>query len=64
MSDPVAAAYGIVLGGLALYVASIARRFRAARRTAHALERERERDGSDVARQAAPPTPVSSETFR
>ena len=46
MSDPVsvAAAYAIVLGGLMLYVASIVRRLRAARRTAEALERERARD--------------------
>lgn len=45
MSDPwfVAAAYAIVLGGLSLYVVSIARRVRAARRTAEALERARER---------------------
>ena len=46
MSDPVsvAAAYTIVLGGLTLYVTSIVRRLRAARRTAEALERERARD--------------------
>ena len=46
MSDPVfvAAAYAIVLGGLALYVASMLRRLRAARRIAEALERERARD--------------------
>lgn len=46
MSDPgsVAASYAIVLGGLVLYVASIARRLRAARRTAEVLNRERERD--------------------
>ena len=55
MSDAVfvAAAYAIVLGGLALYVASIARRVRAARRTAQALERERARD----ARVGAPAVP-------
>ena len=46
MTDPVsvAAAYAIVLGGLAIYVASIVRRTRAARRTAAALERERAHD--------------------
>lgn len=45
MSDPafVAASYAIVLGGLVAYAASIARRNRTARRTAQALERERER---------------------
>lgn len=51
MSDPlsVGAAYTIVLGGLAFYVASIARRTRAARRMAAALERERARDSRDPA---------------
>lgn len=46
MTDPgsVAAAYAIVLGGLVLYVASIARRLQAARRTARALAQERQRD--------------------
>jgi hypothetical protein len=46
MSDPVsvAAAYTIVLGGLTLYVASMVRRLRAARRTVEALERQRARD--------------------
>ena len=45
MSDPVfvAAAYAIVLGGLFLYVISIARRVQSVRRTAAALERARER---------------------
>ena len=44
MSDPlfVGAAYATVLGGLAMYVGSVARRLREARRTATALERERE----------------------
>ena len=44
MSDPafVAASYAIVLGGLAAYAASIARRTRTAHRTAQVLERERE----------------------
>lgn len=46
MSDPgfVAAAYGLVLGGLALYLASVLQRLRAARRTARSLARERARD--------------------
>ncbi len=46
MTDPgsVAAAYAIVLGGLSLYVASILRRLRAARRTRTALLREHERE--------------------
>ena len=45
MSDPafVAASYAIVLGGLAAYAASVARRTHAARRTARSLERELER---------------------
>lgn len=57
MSDPVsvAAAYTIVLGGLALYVGSLVRRTRAARLTAQAIERERARDGGDTAGSAAPP---------
>jgi hypothetical protein len=42
----VAATYAIVLGGLALYVASIARRLRAARRVAEAVSVERERDAA------------------
>lgn len=45
MSDPafVAASYAIVLGGLAAYALSLARRTRAARGTAQLLERERGR---------------------
>ena len=56
MTDPasVAAAYAIVLSGLALYVASIVRRVRAARRIAQALERERVRDGRDRTAAAVP----------
>ncbi len=56
MSDAVfvAAAYAIVLGGLALYVASIVRRVRAARRTAEALERERARDSRGHAAATVP----------
>ena len=50
MSDPafIAAAYAIVLGGLSLYILSIARRVRSVRRTTAALERARERAKSDV----------------
>lgn len=46
MTDPgfVAAAYAVVIGGLLLYVLSLARRVRAARRTADALNRQRARD--------------------
>ena len=56
MSDPVfvAAAYAIVLGGLALYVASMLRRLRAARRIAEALERERARDSGGHAAATVP----------
>lgn len=62
MSDPgfVAAAYAIVLGGLVLYVASLARRVRAARRTAQALHRERERDRSDAASESGALAPGPS----
>ncbi len=61
MSDPafVAAAYSIVLGGLALYVLSIARRVRSARRTAAALERSRERALQGVSSEA--PAPLASQ---
>lgn len=58
MTDPlfVAAAYAIVLGGLLLYVGSLARRVRAARRIASALETER---GQDEA--AGPPaSPIAT----
>lgn len=46
MTDPgsVAAAYAVVLGGLLLYVASVGRRLRGARRTFDALRRNRDRD--------------------
>lgn len=56
MSDPgsVAAAYVIVLGGLAVYIASIVRRARAARRMAAALERERAHDRRDTAAAVVP----------
>lgn len=59
MSDPgfVAAAYAIVLGGLSLYAVSIARRVRAARRTAEALERARERALAGVPGEAPPVLP-------
>jgi len=51
MTDPafVLGAYGIVLGGLVLYVVSIARRLAGARRTAEALGRERRRALADAA---------------
>lgn len=44
MSDPlfVGAAYATVLAGLTMYVGSVARRLREARRTAIAVERKRE----------------------
>ena len=66
MSDPgsVAAAYAIVLGGLALYVVSIVRRLQAARRTAEALERERPRDGRDLTAAALPTGTEPIETSR
>jgi hypothetical protein len=61
MSDlgSVAAAYSIVLGGLVAYVALIARRVRAARRTAQVLDRARAQDSSDGASDsvALPPRP-------
>jgi hypothetical protein len=64
VSDPgfVAGAYSVVLGGLAVYVATIARRARAARRAAEALDRERRTDLSipSPARMAEP-TDQSSE---
>lgn len=55
----VGAAYAIVLGGLVLYVASIARRLRDARRTARALEHERRRDTAAGAE--APPSGLTSQ---
>ena len=61
--DSVAAAYAIVVGVLLLYVASIARRIRAARRTSEALQRERERDGRATA-QATPSTLASTRSER
>lgn len=66
MSDPgsVAAAYAIVLGGLVLYVTSIARRVQAARRTARMLEQQRLRDGAGAAPEAVPLAPRPSETSR
>lgn len=58
MSNPefVVAAYAIVLGGLAGYVVSIARRVRAARRTTDMLVRERERTLPDEAGESAATT--------
>ena len=66
MSDPwsVAAAYAIVLGGLVLYVLSIARRVRAARRTAQALDRARAQDRSGGASDSTALTPRPSEPSR
>lgn len=49
----VAAAYAIVLGGLTVYVASVARRLRNARRIAQALERERNQPSASVAGESA-----------
>jgi len=45
----IVAAYAIVLGGLAIYAVSIARRLQSARRAAEALERERRRAVTDAA---------------
>ena len=63
MSDPwfVAAAYSVVLGGLSVYIISIARRVRAARRTAQAYHRERQTDSAippetQLPESAAPPS--------
>ncbi len=66
MSDPasVAAAYAIVLGGLVVYVATIARRIRAARRTAQALDRARAQDGSGGVSDSPALTPQPSEPSR
>lgn len=57
MTDPgfVTSAYAIVLGGLALYVWSIVRRSRAARRLAAAIERERTQDSRGPAAAAITP---------
>jgi len=44
----VAAAYVLVVGGLGLYVVSIARRLRAAQRTSEAIRREREHESRPV----------------
>lgn len=54
MTDPtfVIAAYAIVLGGLAMYAVSIARRLAGARHTAEALERERRRAVTDTSSEA------------
>lgn len=62
MTDPgsVGAAFAIVIGGLILYVASISRRLRTARRTAEALKQQRERDataGAEAARSGLAPRP-------
>ena len=59
MTDPisVAAAYTIVLGGLALYISSILRRTRAAGRLAATLESQRARGGQATDRGAVGPGP-------
>lgn len=67
MTDPafVAAAYAIVLGGLSLYVTSIARRVRSARGTAEALARARKRALPSAATEApAAPAGQPSEARR
>lgn len=57
MSDwpSVAAAYAVTIGGLLLYVASVARRWTRARQVADALAVHRDRDASGPAG-AEPPT--------
>jgi hypothetical protein len=67
VTDPafVAGAYTIVIGGLSLYVVTIARRVRAARRSAESIERERRRDvPGPPAEAAAPLTGQPSEVPR
>lgn len=65
MTDPgsVAAAYAAVLGGIALYAVSIARRRTAAHRAKEALDRARTRDGPDPGEPSQLP-PVFSERSR
>jgi len=65
MTDPasVAAAYAVVLGGIALYAVSIARRLAAARRAAEALDRARARDVIDLGERSQLP-PAISEPWR
>jgi len=65
MTDPgsVAAAYAVVLGGIALYAVSIARRLAAARRAAEALDRARARDVHDLGERSQLP-PAISERWR
>ncbi len=57
MTDPafVAGAYTIVIGGLSLYVVTIVRRVRAARRSAASIDRERRRDQPGPPAEAAAP---------
>ena len=66
MSDPISvvAAYLIVLGGLALYVASIVRRARATQRIAGALETPRNRDRGELGIAAGAATVEPAETGR
>ncbi len=56
MTDPgfVAASYAIVLGGVAIYAASVVRRLRGARRTTEMLEHERKRDVRDPGTMSGP----------
>lgn len=63
MTDPafVAGAYTIVIGGLSLYVVTIARRVRAARRSAESIKRERRRDLPDLPAETA--APVTGQPF-
>lgn len=61
MSDAgfVAAAYAVVLGGLAVYAVSIARRVRTARRLGGAIRSAAERDDEQArAARVAPPGPA------
>lgn len=60
----VGSAYVIVLGGLSLYVASVARRLRNARRIADALERQRDVGPAivaDTSPKTAAPSPQATE---
>lgn len=63
MSDPgfVVAAYAIVVGGLVLYVSSVTRRAREARRMAEALREARERDRPGAATEPRTRMPQPSE---
>ena len=60
----VATAYATVLGGLALYVASIVRRARATRRIGRALEGQQAADQHAARGAAPPPRPDAVESGR